>query len=133
MKNVKFINQRIYTDVRSWKVYDIDEKSRTATAIEVERIKNQGEPVPKYGAEPFKITQNKDGVWGVTVEKLLWSVPMEAVNKQWLEENKDKPEIEIDGKWVRVFELTTKGKKKHYFEKLGKLADYCGYFYDYSF
>lgn len=149
----KYINKGIYTDVRSWMVYDIDEEKGTATAVEVEKtihpdavtggfaahfnnlheLYRNAIPVVKKDAVPFAIKRDKNGVWGVTLEKLIWSVPMAAVDKKWLEENQNNPSIQVDGDWVRVFDLTAKGKKKYHFEKLGKLEDECNYFYDFNF
>lgn len=80
----KYINKKLYSDVISYRVFDINEKAGTAMAIEVERdftpewvpggfsaictnITDQDNaPVKdKDGAKPFAITRNKDGVWGI--------------------------------------------------------------------
>lgn len=132
-QTVKFINQKIYTDVRSWMVYEINEKAGTATAIEVEKKQNQGEPVPKYGAEPFEITRNKNGIWGVQIFKVAFSAHVNALDPNYVAAYMSKPGVEVIGDWFTIYELTPTGKKKQTFEKLGKLSDVCAYFYDYSF
>ena len=80
----KYINKRIYTDVESYLVTEIDEVKGTAMAVAVEkRIKPkmipggfaahcpdlnrefaEAEPVIRKGAKPFQIKRNKDGIWG---------------------------------------------------------------------
>lgn len=153
MKKVMYINQPLYSDVLSWMVYDINEKAGTAKAIEVEKkIKptmiaggfaghaiNLNEdfrkaPVaPKEGAKEFNIYRNKNGIWGYKTSKVISYLPINAVAENWLEENKNKPGVEINNGYVIVFELTPKGKKKLTFNKLGTLEETCGYYYDYNF
>ena len=78
----KYINKRIYTDVESYLVTEIDEVKGTAMAVAVEkRIKPkmipggfaahcpdlnrefaEAEPVIRKGAKPFQIKRNKDGI-----------------------------------------------------------------------
>ena len=80
----KYINKRIYTDVESYLVTEIDEVKGTAMAIEVEkqirpkmipggfaahcpdldREFAEAEPVIRKGAKAFPIKRNKDGIWG---------------------------------------------------------------------
>ena len=79
-KMSKYINKRIYTDVESYLVTEIDEVNGTAMAVAVEkRIKPkmipggfaahcpdlnrefaEAEPVIRKGAKPFQIKRNKD-------------------------------------------------------------------------
>lgn len=149
----KFINKRIYTDVESYKVFDIDEKAGTAMAIEVEkRIRpkmipggfaahcpNLSEEFDKApvtvvdGAKPFAIKRNKDGVWGFWHEVVALALPVAGMVKEWLESKKNAPDAEIHGDYIYLYEMTKSGKRKMTFEKLGKLCDTCGFFYDYNF
>ena len=153
MKNVKFINQMIYTDVRSYMVYDIDETAGTAMAVEVEKkIKpriipggffghcpdldeefRKAKVTVKDGATPFKITRAKNGIWGFTHLKTVGTLPKNAIAEDWLEAHKNAPNVDMEDGWVTIYEMTATGKRKKTFEKLGKLTDTCGYFYDYNF
>ena len=149
----KYINKRIYTDVESYLVTEIDEVKGTAMAVEVEkRIKpkmipgsfaancpdleqefSEAEPVVKDGAKPFPITRNKDGIWGFKHEVVALALPVKGMEKEWLESQKNDPNAEIKGEYIYLYETTKSGKRKVKFEKLGTLSDYCGYFYDYNF
>ena len=102
----KYINKRIYTDVESYLVTEINEAKGTAMAIEVEkRIKpkmipgsfaancpnleqefSNAEPVIKEGAKPFPITRNKDGIWGFRTEVAALALPVKGMKKEWLKQ-----------------------------------------------
>lgn len=153
----KYINEVIYTDVNSYRVFDIDEKAGTAMAIQVERdfkpewipggfsaictnIEDQEyAPVKdKEGAEPFAITRNKDGVWGIKCKDLLYCFDKNAITEEGLKKQmelgntfieKDKHGNEL----VCVYRMTKGGKIGTTFRKLGKLSDHCGAYYDYNF
>lgn len=157
MKNetnaARYINRRIYTDVESWLVTDIDEVKGTATAVEVkkeikptfipggffghcpnlsEEFKN-AEPV--VSGTPFEIVRNKKGDWGYWRDNVIAYGKVNAFASAWVEEMKKTPEkveITADGN-LFVYELTKTGKRKRKFEVLGQLSDYCGYFYDFNF
>ena len=149
----KYINKRIYTDVESYLVTEINEAKGTAMAIEVEkRIKpkmipgsfaancpnleqefDAAQPVVKDGAKPFPITRNKDGIWGFRTEVVALALPVKGMKKEWLESQKNDPNAEIKGDYIFLYETTKSGKRKTTFEKLGTLSDSCGYFYDYNF
>ena len=152
-KNTKYINKLIHTDVRSWMVYDINEAAGTAKAIEVEK-KIQPTMIPggfagyapnldeefrkapvtvKDGAEEFEIKRDKNGEWGYVATKIHFILPLNAVSEQFVEENKNKPGFEIKDDFVIMYDLTSKGNKKHRWNKFGKLEDTCEYFYDYNF
>lgn len=147
----KYINKKLYTDVESYLVTDIDEVKGTAMAVEVEkritpktvpgsfaghcldldRAFDAAEPVIKEGANPFKITRNKDGVWGFKCEVFY------AHHVACFTEDGKQQMIatgwEIKGDLFIKYELTKAGKHKTTFEKLGVLSDTCRYFYDYNF
>jgi len=152
----EYINRRIYTDVKSWMVYDINEAEGTAMAVEVvKRIQpkmvpggfsaictNNGdfdkmEPQVKEGAQPFAIERNKNGVWGFKHEKKLASIPAEGVTDiEAILAANPQAVLEEDGRngrWITWYEFTKTGKRKTTFEKLGKLESLCHYFYDYNF
>ena len=149
----KYINKRIYTDVESYLVTEINEAKGTAMAIEVEkRIKpkmipggfvghcpnldqefDAAQPVVKDGATVFPITRNKDGIWGFRAEVIALALPVKGMKEEWLESKKDDPNAEIKGDYIFLYETTKTGKRKTTFEKLGTLSDTCGYFYDYNF
>ena len=149
----KYINKRIYTDIESYLVTEINEAKGTAMAIEVEkRIKpkmipggfvghcpnldqefDAAQPVVKDGATAFPITRNKDGIWGFRTEVIALALPVKGMKEEWLESKKDDPNAEIKGDYIFLYETTKSGKRKTTFEKLGTLSDTCGYFYDYNF
>lgn len=149
----KYINKRIYTDVESDLVTEIDEVKGTAMAVAVEkRIKPkmipggfaahcpylnrefaEAEPVIRKGAKPFQIKRNKDGIWGFKHEVVALALPVKGMKEEWLESKKDDPNAEIKGDYIFLYETTKNGKRKTTFEKLGTLSDTCGYFYDYNF
>ncbi len=147
----KYINHRIYTDVESYLVTEIDEVKGTAMAIRVEkricptmipggfaahcpnldREFAEAEPVIPEGEKAFPIQRNKDGIWGFKHEVGRF-YPMAA----FTEEGKAQMIAQgatIEGEWLCIYETTKSGKRKTTFEKLGPLSDHCGYFYDYNF
>ena len=149
----KYINKRIYTDVESYLVTEIDEVNGTAMVVEVEkRIKPkmipggfaahcpdlnrefaEAEPVIRKGAKPFQIKRNKDGIWGFKHEVVALALPVKGMKEEWLGSKKNDPNAEIKGDYIFLYETTKTGKRKTTFEKLGPLSDTCGYFYDYNF
>ena len=149
----KYINKRIYTDIESYLVTEIDEIKGTAMAIEVEkritpkmipgsfaancpdldREFAEAEPVICKGAKAFPIKRNKDGIWGFRTEVIALALPVKGMKEEWLESKKNVPAAEIKGDYIFLYETTKTGKRKVKFEKLGTLSDYCAYFYDYNF
>ena len=149
----KYINKRIYTDVESYLVTEIDEVKGTAMAVAVEkRIKPkmipggfaahcpdlnrefaEAEPVIREGAKTFQIKRNKDGIWGFKHAVVALALPIKGMKEEWLESKKNDPNAEIKGAYIFLYETTKTGKRKTTFEKLGTLSDTCGYFYDYNF
>ncbi len=149
----KYINKRIYSDVESYLITEIDEVNGTAMAVEVEkRIKPkmipggfaahcpdlnrefaEAEPVIREGAKPFQIKRNKDDIWGFKHAVVALALPIKGMKEEWLESKKNDPAAEIKGDYIYLYEMTKSGKRKATFEKLGTLSDTCGYFYDYNF
>ena len=149
----KYINKRIYTDVESYLVTEIDEVKGTAMAIEVEkRIKPkmipggfaarcpdlnrefaEADPVIRKGAKPFQIKRNKDGIWGFRTEVIALALPVAGCKAEWIKSKRNAPDALIEGDYIYLFEMTKGGKRKTTFKKLGTLSDTCGYFYDYNF
>ena len=149
----KYINKRIYTDVESYLITEINEAKGTAVAVEVEkRITpkmipgsfaancpnleqefDAAPPVVKHGAKPFQIKRNKDGIWGFKHEVVALALPVAGCKAEWIESKRHAPDALIEGDYIYLFEMTKTGKRKTTFEKLGTLSDTCGYFYDYNF
>lgn len=149
----KYLNKRIYTDVESYLVTEIDEIKGTAMAIEVEkkitpkmipggfaahcpdlnREFAAAEPTICKGAKAFPIIRNKDGIWGFWHEVVALALPVAGMTAEWLESQKNNPAAEIKGNYIWLYDMTKSGKRKRAFEKLGRLSDTCGYFYDYNF
>lgn len=86
----KFLNVRSYSDVTSYRVFDIDEAKGTAMAVEVKREfkpefvpggfsavcinqedQNQAPWTDKEGAKPFAITRNNKGIWGIKHDDVI--------------------------------------------------------------
>lgn len=154
MQTATYINRRIYTDVESWLITDIDEKKGTATATPVEKnIRPKLIPGGFFGhcpnlheefrnAEPviagqsFPIIRNKRGDWGFWRDNVIAYGSVKSFVPEWVEEMKKTPEkveITADGN-LFVYELTKTGKRRRKFEVLGNtLSNSCGYFYDYNF
>lgn len=152
-KMSKYINKRIYTDVESYLITEIDEVKETAMTIEVEKLIKPkmipggfaahcpdldrkfaaAEPVIREGATAFPITRNKDGIWGFKHEVVALMFPVKSMAPAWLESKKNDPAAAIKGEYIFLYEMTKSGKRKTTFEKLDPLSDKCGYFYDYNF
>lgn len=149
----KYLNKRIYTDIESYLVTEIDEVKGTAMAIQVEkRITPEMipsgftahcpnldrefaaiEPTIKDGAKAFRIKRDKNGIWGYQRRIISLALPVSSLTPEWIENKKNDPAAEIIGDYIYLYELTKTGKYKTTFEKLGTLSNYCGYFYDYNF
>ena len=149
----KYINKRIYTDVESYLVTEINEAKGTAMAIEVEKRITpkmipgsfaancpnldqefaEAEPEICKGAKPFQIKRNKDGIWGFKHEVVALALPVAGCKAEWIESKRNAPDALIEGDYIYLYETTKSGKRKTTFEKLGTLSDTCGYFYDYNF
>ena len=150
MKTATYINRKIYTDVESWLITDIDEKKGTATATPVKKtitpnIKVGGflghctnlsdfdNAKPEVSGASFPITRNNKGEWGFRRPDIAFFAKVAALNPDWLEQNRNNPGVEIDGEDVRIYNLTKSGKVKTSFEVLGTFEKVCRYFYDFNF
>lgn len=152
--DARYINRRIYTDVKSWLITDIDEVKGTATATPVKKeirptlipggffghCPNLSEEFaaaePVLDGESFPIIRNKRGDWGYWRDNVIAYGSVKSFVPEWVEEMKKTPEkVEIDQYGnLFVYELTKTGKRKHKFEILGNtISDTCAYFYDYNF
>lgn len=153
----KYINEKLYTDVRSYRVFDLDEKAGTAMAIEVERdfkaefipggfsaiCTNQMEqyraPIKdKKGRTPFAITRRKDGIWGIKQKDMIFCWSKDSLTEEGLKKQMELGNtfIEKDSKgreFICVYRMTKSGKIGNTFRKLGRLEDDCKCFYDYNF
>lgn len=154
---MKFINEKFYSDVNSYRVFDIDEKAGTAMAIEVKRdfkpefvaggfcaictniIEQHHAPIKDVdGAKAFAITRNKDGVWGIKHKDLLYCWSKDSITEDGLKKQMALGntfiEKDSDGReWICVYRMTKSGKIGQTFRKLGKLEDDCKAYYDYNF
>lgn len=147
----KFINKRIYTDIESWMVTEIDEARGTAMATPVKKI-IRPKMVPggfaghcpdldrEFDAaelvivgKPFPIRRNKDGIWGFRHEVISLALPVEGCKAEWIESKRNAPDAEIADGYIWLYEMSKGGKRKTTFEKLGVLSDTCAYFYDHNF
>ena len=155
-----FINHRIYTDIESYRVFDINGK--TAKAVRVKKNPNPeymdfipGGFVGHYPNQhdayrysndivddgvPFDIIQRKDGVWGrwVIDHLTFYGLNEEGVERQKAhsESRGDRVDVRLedDGTYtVHIIFLTKSGKPKRYFDKLGYLEEHSKYFYDHNF
>ena len=147
----KFINKRIYTDIESWLVTEIDEARGTAMATPVEKIirpkmvpggfaghcpdldREFDAAEPVIAGKPFPIRRNKDGIWGFRHEVISLALPVEGCKAEWIESKRNAPDAEIADGYIWLYEMTKGGKRKTTFEKLGVLSDTCAYFYDHNF
>lgn len=148
----KYFNKRLYTDVESWKVIELDEVKGEATIIKVEKIphnlefitggfaahcvNNQeafqnAEIVEVKGAEPFKVYRRKDGLW-YRKQKVGYSIDKRCVNKNDLVIAEDEI-MEEDEFSYHFIKVTKTGKPRTCYTKFGEMSDECHYYYDYNF
>ena len=149
----KYINVKLYTDIESYEVYDIDWEKDTAMARRVKRdftpkfvgmhCVNQEDqkncdviPDPDY--EPIKIQRKSYGVWGYWTYDRLYCWAASSFTPEGLAEQLQKEgnflEKGADGKYyLCIYRMTKDNKKGRKFVKLGMLEDTCKYFYDYNF
>ena len=151
-----FINRRIYTDIESWEVLELDEGKGTATVVEVARdFKPQWVPggfsaicvniaeqrnapvVRKRGAEPFAVVRHR-GVWGYWTDARLFGCHVSALKPEGIRKFQETPNavFETDGdgrETVSVYEFTKSGKRKRKFIKLGCIEPRCEQFHDFNF
>lgn len=150
----KYFNKKLYTDVQSWKVIELDEVKGEATVIAVEKepqnlefveggfaahcVNNyeafQNAPIVEVkGAQPFKVYRKKDGVW-YKKNKVGYSLDKRFVDLEDLKSKiEDNEVIEVDEFSVNVLKVKKNGEFKTSFSKFGEMEDVCRYFYDYNF
>ena len=145
----QYINTKIYTDVKSYRVFDIDGKH--AKAIEVEKritpkmvaggfsaiclnnddFNKTSEVFDVEGAEAFDI-ELKNGVWGYWYDVIVFSCNRNALADadKFMADN---PGAVAVGDEIVIYAKTKNGKRQRKFEKLGVLCDTCRYYYDFNF
>ena len=151
---MKYLNKKLYTDVTSFGIFDIDEEKGTAKAIIAEKHpkfteddyevggfcahfhnlneKFRDAPV-EYVGEAFDI-QLRNGYWGRWENQGYW-LDKRFIEPEYLFKLRRDGAEEKNGN-IFVAEKTITGKQKKVFVKLGKnedLCDECRYFYDYNF
>lgn len=144
-----FINVPLYSDIRSYKVLAINGKKGLAIEVRKESknlvfdgyvcLNNKEayrEAEPVESGKAFEITKRGD-YWyrKLHVGTFIPSVSADkadSFNHEEVEvvvEKTDNPELVN----LFVYELTKTGKRKVTWEKLGKIVDYCAYYYDHNF
>ena len=106
----KYFNKKLYTDVQSWKVIELDEVK---------------------GAQPFKVYRRKDGVW-YKKNKVGYSIDKRGVNKSDLVIADDEI-LEEDEFSYHFIKVTKTGKPRTCYTKFGEMSNECRYYYDYNF
>ena len=114
-----FINRRIYTDIESWEVLELDEGKGTATVVEVARdFKPQWVP-GGFSAICVNIAEQRNAPEGI---------------RKFRENPNAVFETDGDGReTVSVYEFTKSGKRKRKFVKLGRIEPRCEQFHDFNF
>lgn len=145
MKN--FINRRLYTDIESWVITNLDEVKGTATAQSVIKVlpKVEGgrplygeedydkiQPSLNPGSAPFKIFRRKDGKWGFWRESCIASLPVDSLMEEGKNSLLAQGGLIEDGR-INFYKMTASGKRAQTFEVLGRICDVCRYYYDHSF
>lgn len=152
-----FINHRIYTDIESYRVLEIN--GTKGRAIQVKKNPVGLESIPGGFAaffpnqheayrnsndvvevgEPFNI-ELRNGVWGRwTYDGMcFYGITAEGVERQMAHSEKMGDRCEAfeqeDGTFnIRITFLTPKGNPRRKFVKLGVLEDECRYFYNHAF
>lgn len=148
----KYFNKKLYTDVQSWKVIELDEVKGEATVIAVKKepqnlefvkggfaahcVNNyeafQNAPIVEVkGAQPFKVYRRKDGVW-YKKNKVGYSIDKRGVNKSDLVIADDEI-LEEDEFSYHFIKVTKTGKPRTCYTKFGEMSNECRYYYDYNF
>lgn len=156
--HIGYINNRLYTDIESYEVF---EENGKMMAVEVEKVQAcdpefisggfvahcvnmedvWGGAETKEIGTPFQISQNRQGVWGYKGRDVIISLHgFETAEKAKAAHNADDEgsDCEVfqqkDGTWsVTMYALTKTGKAKQKFFKLGHIEKECRYFYDYNY
>lgn len=159
-KHLGYINIKEYSDTKSYRAFATDDGKFYACQIVKKRICNPKFKIGGFAArcvnqdevwsgsdvvdiyEPFEIF-NKNGIWGCYSECLLnyiaFCTRFEA--EEFL--NKRIASNEENFRWVLnefndlyyalCYAITSKGKIRKKFNKLGKIEETCRYFFDYNF
>ena len=156
--HIGYINHRLYTDVKSYEVFEEDGKMM---AVEVENVQacnpefisggfvarcvNMGAvwngTETKEVGEPFQLAQNRKGEWGYKSRDIilcLHGFETEGNAKSAHNAESKESDCEVwqqeDGTWsVAIYGVTKTGKPRTKFRKLGYIEDECRYFYDYNY
>lgn len=147
-----YFNKRLYTDVESWKVIELDEVKGEATIIKVEKIPHdlkfieggfaahcvnnyeafQNAPIVEVkGAEPFKVYRRKNGVW-YRKQPVGYSIDKRMVNKDDLVIADDEI-LKEDNFSYHFLKVTKTGKQKVCYTPFGNIEEVCRYYYDYNY
>ena len=146
-----FINKKLYTDIQSYQVLDINEETNEATVVEVVKQPlnlqfaddgtclnnnaafNHNNIVVKEGAQPFKIYRRKDGKW-YKKNNSGWSIDKRLTTYKNLEENLKENETIVEDEYCyHVLKTTKTGKLRTHYTYFGEMSEKCNYFYDYNF
>lgn len=147
-----YFNKKLYTDVQSWKVIELDEVKGEATVIEVKKEPKKLEfvaggfvahcvnnysafidaPIVEVeGAKPFKIYKRKDGKW-YKKNKVGCSIDKRLVDLSNLKVEDDES-IEITDSTINIIKLKKNGQPRTHYSYFGEMSEICNYFYDYNF
>ena len=147
-----YFNKKLYTDVQSWKVIELDETKGEATVIEVKKEPQNLEFVPGGfaahctnnhsafmnapivevdGAKPFKVYKRKNGKW-YTKHKVGYSIDKRLVDLDNIKTADDEM-VEITDLTVNFIKLKKNGQPRTCYSYFGEMSESCNYFYDYNF
>ena len=159
--HIGYINERLYTDVKSYEVF---EENGKMMAVEVEKVQAckpefisggfvarcvnmhevwSGKETKEVGT-PFQLTKNRKGEWGYKGYDVLFN--LSGHGQEWVEQVKKDYEGNTNvglyvGEfednaghyYINVYAVTKTGKPRTKFRKLGQIEKECEYFYDFNF
>lgn len=139
-----FLNERGYSDCRSFVIYNVNGKKAMAVSVEREfkpnwegayfctnNIEQYRAPL-KIEGKPFEVEFNR-GNWGKWCYDFIGGLYPAA--------DKYKPGDIVDGQlvvdwgrpYIRFARLLPSGKPARKFHKYGQIEEHCGQFHDYNF